>query len=470
MAALKDTASGDSPVAALVRTVLLEDKGGATRSAVIEGYAFKWCFANEFDLVIVIVYQKLLQCLYADELLELLKQALLKHVASFYPKRGAPLDASRFPLSFDEAFSKCQRKAMARLQETKTAAAKIASGGGGARSPQKSGAGAARGPSGGGDGDEGGGEDDAEEADGEGGEGGDVGEGASGAPGDAMMSARARLKLRAKGKDGPGKGKDKGGGAASATSGGGGGGGGGGSKKEATVWRDAASSKKLSKSAADSLDFSKRGKEGKEGELDDDAAQLKEYVRGIIYYTRNLPWQRLQPINAAMKTRAMREFSFILLERCITIAWRLQFVRARACARDCAMGPTSGVQCLAVAASLLAVSGTKISTCLSRGRWLSGPSPRTTAPASTTTATTTTAPGPRRRVGRRTRAGSGPPRWGAFWRRSRGTRCGVVAAAKGSCSRDNSAHTRAFQYLWTLLRSSVIVDGSSFETHLVCPC
>jgi signal recognition particle receptor subunit alpha len=55
---IKNTIQDENPVNALIRSVLLEDKGGASRSAVIESYQMKWTFANEFDLVIVVVYQK----------------------------------------------------------------------------------------------------------------------------------------------------------------------------------------------------------------------------------------------------------------------------------------------------------------------------------------------------------------------------------------------------------------------------
>lgn len=57
-AKLRPTASGESPVDALVRTILLEDKGGASRSANIDSYTLKWTFENESDVVIVVVYQK----------------------------------------------------------------------------------------------------------------------------------------------------------------------------------------------------------------------------------------------------------------------------------------------------------------------------------------------------------------------------------------------------------------------------
>ena len=51
-APVKLTASGEHPVASLVGQVLLEEKGGRTPAAVVENYALKWTFANEFDLVI----------------------------------------------------------------------------------------------------------------------------------------------------------------------------------------------------------------------------------------------------------------------------------------------------------------------------------------------------------------------------------------------------------------------------------
>lgn len=62
------------PVTRLIHDVLLEEKKGETVFEY-ENYALKWTFANELDLVFVVVYQKLLQLLYLDDLLEAVKQA-----------------------------------------------------------------------------------------------------------------------------------------------------------------------------------------------------------------------------------------------------------------------------------------------------------------------------------------------------------------------------------------------------------
>lgn len=62
-----------NPVDNLIRTVLLEERGNET-SFNVESYTVKWCFANEFELIFVVVYQKILQLLYIDELLEAVRR------------------------------------------------------------------------------------------------------------------------------------------------------------------------------------------------------------------------------------------------------------------------------------------------------------------------------------------------------------------------------------------------------------
>lgn len=62
-----------SPIDGLIRTVLLEERGNET-TYNIDSYTVKWAFANEFELIFVVVYQKILQLLYIDELLEAVRK------------------------------------------------------------------------------------------------------------------------------------------------------------------------------------------------------------------------------------------------------------------------------------------------------------------------------------------------------------------------------------------------------------
>ena len=61
------------PVSTLVKTVLLEERSGA-KSHNLEDYTLQWTFANEMDLVFVVVYQKILTLVYIEELLEKIKE------------------------------------------------------------------------------------------------------------------------------------------------------------------------------------------------------------------------------------------------------------------------------------------------------------------------------------------------------------------------------------------------------------
>ncbi|KAK9719244.1 hypothetical protein K7432_004907 [Basidiobolus ranarum] len=66
-----------SPINSLVKDVLIEERGG-DNSYIHGSYVLNWTFANELDLVFVIVYQKILQLTYIDELLETVKQVFCK--------------------------------------------------------------------------------------------------------------------------------------------------------------------------------------------------------------------------------------------------------------------------------------------------------------------------------------------------------------------------------------------------------
>ncbi|EQC33060.1 fused signal recognition particle receptor [Saprolegnia diclina VS20] len=89
-----------NPVDELVKTVLLEERTGR-KELNYDAYQMRWTLENKLNLVLVVVYQKVLQLLYVDELLERLKQEV---VASFIDEIRA-----RAPIAFDDAFDRILR-------------------------------------------------------------------------------------------------------------------------------------------------------------------------------------------------------------------------------------------------------------------------------------------------------------------------------------------------------------------------
>mmetsp|Transcript_15478 Transcript_15478/g.18350 ORF Transcript_15478/g.18350 Transcript_15478/m.18350 type:complete len:616 (+) Transcript_15478:19-1866(+) len=253
---IKNTVAGEHPVDALVKGILLEDKGG-DRSAAIESYQLKWTFANEFDLVIVVVYQKLLQCIYAEELLDNLKSAFVKNFASEF-KRGLMINSNKLPIPFDEHFEKCLRRSQNKFNGSKKTGSTGASSGSSSSSSHKNNQ---RKDNNNDDNvDENENDDDISNTNDK--ESGSL---------DETMSARAKLRARVaanKGGGASGGSKKSSSNSGKASSG-----------KEGTVWRDGSSSKKkLSKSAELELDFSKKNKNPENGaEMNEDDERLKEY-------------------------------------------------------------------------------------------------------------------------------------------------------------------------------------------------
>lgn len=62
-----------SPVDSLIRSVLLEERSGEN-AYNFDLYTIKWTFANEFELIFVAVYQKILSLLYIDDLLAIVRE------------------------------------------------------------------------------------------------------------------------------------------------------------------------------------------------------------------------------------------------------------------------------------------------------------------------------------------------------------------------------------------------------------
>ncbi|KAI9310431.1 signal recognition particle, alpha subunit, N-terminal-domain-containing protein [Dichotomocladium elegans] len=91
-----------SPIDELIKNVLIEERAG-TDTFLKGNYALKWTFANEVDLVFVVVYQKILQLGYIDELLETVKKLFLDLFASSIAiDNGINCNYN----SFDSAFAK----------------------------------------------------------------------------------------------------------------------------------------------------------------------------------------------------------------------------------------------------------------------------------------------------------------------------------------------------------------------------
>lgn len=88
--------SGD-PIDTLINRVLMEDRAGE-KKFISDAYQMQWAFENKLDLVFVVVYQKILQLLYIEELLEIVK----KDFISLFPEQIAQKE----PVAYDDQFLK----------------------------------------------------------------------------------------------------------------------------------------------------------------------------------------------------------------------------------------------------------------------------------------------------------------------------------------------------------------------------
>ncbi|KAF8894449.1 signal recognition particle binding protein [Infundibulicybe gibba] len=84
--------SSASPVNSLIREALIE---GRTTDEKYEkdGYAVKWTFFNDLELIFVVAYQRILQLTYVDDLLFALKKLFLKYFEPFLTTFVASLHA-----------------------------------------------------------------------------------------------------------------------------------------------------------------------------------------------------------------------------------------------------------------------------------------------------------------------------------------------------------------------------------------
>ncbi|KAF8184914.1 signal recognition particle, alpha subunit, N-terminal-domain-containing protein [Mycena galopus ATCC 62051] len=85
-------ASSASPVNSLIREALIEGRT-ADEKYEKDGYAVKWTFVNDLELIFVVAYQRILQLTYVDDLLAALKTLFVKMFQPFLATFVASLHA-----------------------------------------------------------------------------------------------------------------------------------------------------------------------------------------------------------------------------------------------------------------------------------------------------------------------------------------------------------------------------------------
>lgn len=99
-----------SPIDTLIRSCLLEERSGASSfnyDAPGAAYTLKWTFHNELGLVFVAVYQRILNLLYVDDLLAMVKQEF----SQIYDPKKTVYD------DFNDIFKQLKMEAEARAEE-----------------------------------------------------------------------------------------------------------------------------------------------------------------------------------------------------------------------------------------------------------------------------------------------------------------------------------------------------------------
>ncbi|KAG7396476.1 hypothetical protein PHYBOEH_002242 [Phytophthora boehmeriae] len=102
---------GGDPVDNLINRVLMEDRAGE-KKFIDDAYAMQWVFENKLDLVFVVVYQKILQLLYIEELLEIVK----KDFIAMFPQQIA----NKTPVKYEDKFTKILKTTELKFAEKQT--------------------------------------------------------------------------------------------------------------------------------------------------------------------------------------------------------------------------------------------------------------------------------------------------------------------------------------------------------------
>ncbi|CAH8355717.1 unnamed protein product [Eruca vesicaria subsp. sativa] len=103
-----------SPIDTLIRSCLLEERSGEV-SFNYGAYTLKWTFHNDLGLVFVAVYQRILQLLYVDDLLCMVKESF----SEVYDPKVMSYD------EFDERFRQLRMEAEARGEEMRKVKVKV---------------------------------------------------------------------------------------------------------------------------------------------------------------------------------------------------------------------------------------------------------------------------------------------------------------------------------------------------------
>eukprot|EP01117_Protostelium_nocturnum_P014559 TRINITY_DN5546_c0_g1_i1.p1 TRINITY_DN5546_c0_g1~~TRINITY_DN5546_c0_g1_i1.p1 ORF type:complete len:592 (+),score=198.60 TRINITY_DN5546_c0_g1_i1:32-1777(+) len=93
-----------NPVNEFIGKVILEERGGESQ-VHMDQYTMKWTFANEFDLMLVVIYQKILQLFYIDDLLDTLKSKFVsQYRSSLSSIKEKNAKISEVDFNFDKMF------------------------------------------------------------------------------------------------------------------------------------------------------------------------------------------------------------------------------------------------------------------------------------------------------------------------------------------------------------------------------
>ncbi|KAJ3556901.1 hypothetical protein NM688_g1770 [Phlebia brevispora] len=84
--------SASSPVNSLIREALIEGRNAENKYEK-DGYAVKWTFVNDLELIFVVAYQRILQLTYVDELLAAMKKLFVQYFGPFLTAFVASLHA-----------------------------------------------------------------------------------------------------------------------------------------------------------------------------------------------------------------------------------------------------------------------------------------------------------------------------------------------------------------------------------------
>jgi len=96
----------------------LQERKGAEKSFIAGTYKIEWTFHNDLELVFVAVYQKILQLLYIEEMLELVKKKFCSLFGDVVKAKTINLSG---PLAFDKPFERIRLQCEAKAQEAKQA-------------------------------------------------------------------------------------------------------------------------------------------------------------------------------------------------------------------------------------------------------------------------------------------------------------------------------------------------------------